>query len=143
MTANGSPSPPIERRRRVPNDDQEIKSAEDEILSAAQSCGFGQEPCFALRLALEEAIRNAFHHGHAERPEEPIDLAWSVSPDRIEITIEDRGPGFDPSDVPDPTADENLDRPCGRGLLLMRAYMTHVEHNERGNQVRMVYEPGA
>ena len=57
--------------------------------------------------------------------------------DRFEVRITDEGPGFDPSDVPDPTDVENLERPCGRGLMLMRHYMTDVHYNARGNSVSM------
>ena len=49
------------------------------------------------------------------------------------------GPGFDPDAIPDPTLDENLEIPSGRGLLLMRAYMRSVEFNAVGNVVQMVY----
>ena len=49
----------------------------------------------------------------------------------------DEGNGFDPGDVPDPTAVENIERPCGRGLMLMRHYMNEVSFNGPGNSVRM------
>jgi len=60
-----------------------------------------------------------------------------VHAERIEIHITDEGSGFDPGDVPDPTAVENIERPCGRGLMLMRHYMTEVSFSGRGNSVRM------
>ena len=50
------------------------------------------------------------------------------------------GHGFDPEAVPDPTAPENLELPCGRGLMLMRSFMSRVEFNGRGNQVTMEKE---
>ncbi len=56
----------------------------------------------------------------------------------VRIEIEDEGEGFDVADIPDPTADENLERPCGRGLMLMRAFMTSITYNERGNRVVLV-----
>ena len=49
----------------------------------------------------------------------------------------DVAPGFDPNDVPDPTDVENLERPCGRGLMLMRYYMNHVAFSADGNAVSM------
>ena len=49
----------------------------------------------------------------------------------------DEGAGFDPEDVPDPTQEENLERPCGRGLLLMRYYMNEVQFFDRGTTVVM------
>ena len=50
---------------------------------------------------------------------------------------EDEGPGFDPHQVPDPLAPENLEKSSGRGLLLMRTYMTWIRYNECGNQVTL------
>src|SRR5438128_635610 len=62
----------------------------------------------------------------------------NIDPQIYEVfEITDEGPGFDPEDVPDPTAPENLERPCGRGLLLMRHYMTEVAYHDRGRAVRM------
>ena len=56
---------------------------------------------------------------------------------RFEVSITDEGQGFDPGDVPDPTAVENIERPCGRGLMLMRYYMSEVVFHGRGNSVTM------
>jgi serine/threonine-protein kinase RsbW len=56
--------------------------------------------------------------------------------------VTDEGPGFRLDDVPDPTADENLQRPCGRGLMLIRAYMDEVSFNETGNEITMVKRKG-
>jgi len=66
-----------------------------------------------------------------------VKISYEVSPDRFEIHITDEGTGFDPCDVPDPTAFENLERPCGRGLMLMRHYMSEVTFSSRGNSVHM------
>lgn len=118
----------------------EIDRAQEHILGILERFGYPEAARFAVRLALEEALTNAFHHGHKGLPpDEPVRLDFRADPDQIEIIIEDRGPGFNPGAVPDPTRDENLEIPTGRGLLLMRAYMTEVEYNERGNRVRMLY----
>ncbi len=53
--------------------------------------------------------------------------------------VQDEGVGFDPAAVPDPTRPENVDIPSGRGIMLMRAYMTEVEFDPPGNRVRMTY----
>ena len=55
----------------------------------------------------------------------------------ILVKVEDQGPGFDPGQVADPLAPENLGRESGRGLLLMRSFLTCVRHNERGNRVTL------
>ena len=60
-----------------------------------------------------------------------------LSPARFEVRITDEGSGFNPDDVPDPTSPENLERPCGRGLLLMRYYMSEVTFHDGGKTIAM------
>jgi serine/threonine-protein kinase RsbW len=66
-----------------------------------------------------------------------VHIACKLSPQRIWFEITDEGPGFDPADVPDPTNDDNLDYPSGRGIMLMRSFMCRVEYNASGNCVVM------
>ena len=96
------------------------------------------DPLFLATVqATEEAIVNAMKHGNQMDRNKTVRIAYSVGPDRFDCLVADEGPGFEPADVPDPTAAENLERPCGRGLMLMRHYMTAVEYNDRGNAVSM------
>jgi serine/threonine-protein kinase RsbW len=121
---------------------EDIDRAEGSLLGALERLGYPEAARFAVRLAVEEAVVNAFRHGHkALPPEETVRFAWEATRERLVIEVEDKGPGFDPAAVRDPTLDENLEIPTGRGLLLMRAYMTSLEHLGRGNLVRMVYSP--
>lgn len=124
---------------RLVNDPDRIRAVEDELIEHARQAGHGASTAFALRLALDEAVRNAFIHGCRNRPGRTIDVAWSVSAESVTMVVNDHGGGFNPEEVADPTTDENLERPCGRGLLLMRAYMSSVEFNEDGNTVTMRY----
>lgn len=108
-----------------------------QIVSAVEAAGFRRECVFAIRLALDEALANAVKHGNAGDPTKTVTVTMDVNPQRAVISVEDEGSGFVPCDLPDPTADENLSRPCGRGVMLMNAYMTHVEFNKRGNRVTL------
>ena len=60
-----------------------------------------------------------------------------VAADSIEIDIEDQGAGFDPETIPDPTAEENIEIPAGRGIVLMKSFMTDVTFHPPGNRVFM------
>jgi serine/threonine-protein kinase RsbW len=84
---------------------------------------------------MEEALVNAIKHGNRMDPNKSVRIACRISHRKIRIEIEDQGSGFQPESVPDPTADENLERPCGRGIMLMRAFMNLIEYNEAGNRV--------
>jgi serine/threonine-protein kinase RsbW len=126
------------------DDRGQIDAATERLLNAARGLGYPEASEFALRLAVEEAVRNAIVHGHRDLPGEPVELTWDAKPDAIRITVSDKGPGFKPADLPDPTLDENLRKPSGRGVMLMRSFMSSVEFNDAGNRVTMVYErPGA
>ena len=107
-------------------------------MEAAEECGYSKSARFALRLAMEEALANAFRHGHRGLPAiTTVDVEYAVSDDAIRVAVQDQGPGFTPEAVPDPTLDENLETPGGRGLVLMRAYMTKIAYNDTGNRVEM------
>jgi serine/threonine-protein kinase RsbW len=117
----------------------EIDRLQDTVLVAVADAGFDDASTFAVRLALEEAVANAFRHGNREDPEKTVTVRYAVSAHQIELVVEDEGPGFDPGAVPDPTEDANLEIPSGRGIMLMRAYMTSVEIVAPGNRIEMVF----
>jgi serine/threonine-protein kinase RsbW len=109
-----------------------------EILREVERHGFNNNSLFATRLALEEALVNAIKHGNQLDPAKKVIVEARVTANRVEIEIEDQGPGFDRSSVPDPTADENLCKCSGRGILLIEAYMNQVSWSHGGRRVRMV-----
>jgi len=131
-------------RVEVANDRSAITALGERVLAAAELAGYSEASRFAVRLALEEAIVNAFRHGHKDLPQnETVGVEFEVDQDTVRLVVTDKGPGFAPDDVPDPTAVENLTKTSGRGLLLMRAYMTEITHNQAGNQIRMTYRKPA
>lgn len=113
--------------------------------------------------AVEEALLNALYHGNLEVDsqlkdedysrfyalaeershqapycERKIHLHLWLTPQTAKVTIRDEGPGFDPASLPDPTEAENMDRLCGRGVMLMRAFMNEVHYNATGNEVTLI-----
>jgi serine/threonine-protein kinase RsbW len=124
------------REQVIPSDLDEARRVQTEIELALHG-HFSEAEIFGIKLAVEEALVNAVKHGNQMDPGKSVRISYLVQPGRFEITIGDEGQGFDPADVPDPTAPENLERPCGRGLLLMRHYMNEVRYNAAGNEVHM------
>jgi len=125
-------------KKVIPTDLEAARALAEELLQAVEGSGYSEPVLFAIRLALEEALINAIKHGNKFDRGKSITVLAEAGDDGMTITITDEGTGFDPAGVPDPTADENLEKPTGRGIMLMRAYMDKVEFNERGNEVRMV-----
>ncbi len=121
----------------IAGDLAEVRRVQEQIEEALQEATYTEHEIFAIKLALEEALVNAIKHGNQMDADKRVAVHYSVTVERFDIRITDEGSGFNPEDVPDPTAIENLERPCGRGLLLMRGFMTEVEYLGRGNVVRM------
>ncbi|MHC4976331.1 MAG: ATP-binding protein, partial [Planctomycetota bacterium] len=115
-----------------------------DLVHQAQLHGYTEGVQFALRLVVEEALTNALRHGHRDLPNHiPVRFTWDIDPTSIRLEVQDKGPGFDPDELPDPTLQENLEKPSGRGVMLMRAYMTEVKYNDTGNHVIMTYTKAA
>ena len=119
----------------VPNNLRSARHSEEQIMNELVRCRYGADVTFAIKLALEEALTNAVKHGNDNDASKRLVVRYSIDPKRAVIMVRDEGHGFAPNRVPDPTADENLERPSGRGIMLMQAYMTRVHFNEAGNEV--------
>ncbi len=111
---------------------------QDRIIRSVEEFGFSDRDIFVMRLAIEEALVNAVKHGNKRDPSKKIFVRCQVDHQKVWLQIEDEGDGFVLADVPDPTADENLDKPSGRGIKLMESFLTSLEYNDRGNCVTLV-----
>lgn len=109
----------------------------DRVETELKAHGYSERDCFGIRLSLEEAIANGIRHGNRNDPSKMVRVAYSIDSYRMVAEVEDQGPGFNPDALPDPVAPENLEKPSGRGVFLMRAYMSWVKYNDCGNRVTL------
>lgn len=128
------------KKLTIDSDLSEAVKIVNAIVDEAQVLGYDDPSRFALRLAMDEAFANAIKHGNCNDPTRKVKVEYQVTADLITISICDEGCGFNPESVPDPTLDENIERPHGRGVMLMNAYMTSVQYNAQGNCVVMTKE---
>ncbi|WP_437204996.1 ATP-binding protein [Planctomicrobium sp. SH664] len=126
---------PVQFDVSIPSDTSRGFEVQERILGLLEKHEFTDKDLFGIKLALEEAIVNAIKHGNGLDLSKSVHISCQLQADIVRITIEDEGPGFNPEEVPDPTDDDNLDKPSGRGLMLMRAFMTNIEYNDKGNRV--------
>jgi len=119
----------------LPSERGSNRQVTDELLAQLGAHGWPEADVFAVHLAVEEAIVNAIVHGNKLDPTKKVHVACEVSAERVLVSIADEGPGFNPAAVPDCTADERLEAPSGRGVMLMRSFMTRIEYNAAGNAV--------
>jgi len=119
----------------IPSDLSCVRQPEQAILSEVERQGFSDDAIFAIKLTLEEAITNAIKHGNKSDCSKKVTVRYFVDSTQAVICIQDQGQGFDPAAVPDPTLPERLSLPNGRGILLMRAYMSAVDYCKNGTEI--------
>jgi serine/threonine-protein kinase RsbW len=127
----------------IPNNTESAREIQERIVSLMEQNAWPMRDCFGVRLALEEALVNAIKHGNRMDPTKQVYVSCSLSTQKITVVIEDQGDGFKLDEVPDPTEDENLDKPGGRGIMLIRSFMTSIEYNDKGNRMTMCKVLGA
>jgi serine/threonine-protein kinase RsbW len=91
-----------------------------------------------LLIAMTEAVNNAIVHGNKLDATKQVTVTFDVLDEKnIRFVIEDEGPGFDYNNLPDPTAPENIEKPHGRGVFLMRKLADQCEFQDDGRIVIM------
>jgi serine/threonine-protein kinase RsbW len=121
----------------IPSETGAGKRVLDDLLGQLESHHWSEYEIHGIHLALEEALVNAIRHGNRSDTNKYVHVACKLSQERLWVQIRDEGAGFNPGEVPDCTDPENLEVPSGRGIMLMRAFMSKVEFNDVGNCVVM------
>lgn len=88
-----------------------------------------------ILVALTEAVNNALQHGNKINPAKNIEVTFKVKDNKLFFTVKDHGPGFDYSNLPDPTDPKNIEKPTGRGIFLMKHLSDNVSFEEKGTKV--------
>ncbi|MGH9746550.1 MAG: ATP-binding protein [Candidatus Acidiferrales bacterium] len=105
-------------------------------------CDPGTE--FPIELALREALANAVIHGNREDTQKKVHVRCECSQESgVFLVVRDEGTGFNPGEVPDPLAPENLAAEHGRGILLMKQFMDDIHYERGGTEVHMRKRPSA
>ncbi|MGD8320329.1 MAG: ATP-binding protein [Gemmatimonadota bacterium] len=129
----------------LPTDIRSIEHAVEYVVRRCQACDvYASRLRLNFRVGLTEALSNAMLYGNGHDPSKRVRVEVTLADSEIKARIIDQGDGFDPSGVPDPTTPDNLLKPGGRGLFLMRQLLDEVSFNDRGNEVTLVLrlEPG-
>lgn len=99
-----------------------------------------QDKQYEILLSLSEAVTNAIRHGCCNKTSEKITITIEKNPSIFRLIVKDSGNGFDPNDLPDPTHDERLLQPSGRGVFLLRSLADEVRFDfSSGTTVTAVF----
>jgi len=123
----------------LPTDVRSIEHAVDYVMERCDCCSDRANRLrLNFRVGLIEALSNAMLYGNAHDTSQRVLVEVTIEHGRVQARVTDQGTGFDPAAVPDPTRPENLMKPCGRGVFIMRHLLDEVSYNARGNQVTLV-----
>jgi serine/threonine-protein kinase RsbW len=92
-----------------------------------------------ILIALTEAVNNAIHHGNRLDPGKQVVVGYKLEGAKVTFVVRDEGPGFDHDHLPDPTDPQNIEKPHGRGVFLMRALADEVAFDDNGSTVSMTF----
>ncbi len=93
-----------------------------------------------ILISLTEAVNNAVQHGNCNDVSKIVSVRLDKQKRTLRCQISDEGHGFDPQMLPDPTAPENVEKPGGRGVFLMRQLSDHILFKDNGSTVELVFE---
>ena len=128
----------MNKQLSVASDLKKIRHAVDEIIIMLKGLQVDESDVFDIRLCLEEALINAIKYGNKFDKDLEVKIDFAYVNDKINISVEDKGIGFDHKKVPDPTKEENLLMGNGRGVFLIKHLMDEVRFNKKGNRLTMV-----
>jgi serine phosphatase RsbU (regulator of sigma subunit)/anti-sigma regulatory factor (Ser/Thr protein kinase)/HAMP domain-containing protein len=109
----------------------------EEIMEQVTQYDLPKNVVYAVRLSLNETLANAHKHGNRGDESLNIFVNYIIANGVFSMSVKDEGYGFDHEALPDPTVEENLLLPHGRGIFLMRSMMDEVEFNETGNSIKV------
>lgn len=123
----------------IPSLSENIRMIESFIDNAKERFHLNDDIYGNIMIAVTEAVNNAIKHGNRNNPKLNVALSLLLEKDLIKFRVEDEGMGFDYHHLPDPTAPENLEKPGGRGIFLMKHLSDEVEFQENGRVVELSF----
>jgi serine/threonine-protein kinase RsbW len=124
-------------RIEIPSLNENVRMIESFIDNAREKFNLNDDIYGNIMIAVTEAVNNAIRHGNEGISTKNVALSLSMEENLIRFRVEDEGHGFDFHDLPDPTSPENLEKPGGRGIFLMKHLSDEVVFIEGGKVVEL------
>ena len=124
-------------RIQIPSLIENIRMIESFIDNAKEKFQLEDDIYGNIMIAVTEAVNNAIKHGNKTDKAKNVDLSLTLEDSLIKFEIKDQGEGFDYKNLPDPTAPENIAKPGGRGIFLMKNLSDEVSFKEDGRIVEL------
>lgn len=124
--------------KKLKTDFEELYHLDEIVDALGAEAGLDDERKAGLMLCASEAVTNGMLHGNKMDENKSVFLHATASPGEVRFSVRDEGSGFDPGSVPDPLEEDNLLKPSGRGVFLMKTYCDEVIYDLGGTRVTLV-----
>lgn len=125
---------------QLPSQPESIAQLELLIEEIADKYQVSEDTFANMMTCLSEAVNNAIMHGNKQDPNKKVIINAEVDSRRIIWTVADEGPGFNPDQIPDPTAPENLESLSGRGVFIIKQLADQCVFNDKGNEIELHFK---
>jgi len=123
----------------IPSLSENIRIVESFIDNAKENFALNDDIYGNIMIAVTESVNNAIVHGNAGNKDKNVYLSLNMEDSTIVFNVSDEGEGFDYNSLPDPTAPENIDKPGGRGIFLMKALSDELSFKDDGKKVKLSF----
>ncbi|SMG52244.1 serine/threonine-protein kinase RsbW [Marivirga sericea] len=123
----------------IPSLSENIRIVESFIDNAKEKFDLNDDIYGNIMIAVTESVNNAILHGNESQKDKNVFLSLNMEDNTIVFRVSDEGAGFDYNSLPDPTAPENIDKPGGRGIFLMKALSDELSFEQDGKQVKLSF----
>ena len=124
---------------QIPSLPDNIRIIESFIDNAKEKFQLNDDIYGNIMISVTESVNNAIKHGNRNMKSKSVSISLALDETQLKFKIEDEGNGFDFHDLPDPTAPENLEKPGGRGIFLMKHLADEVIFTEEGRTVELTF----
>jgi serine/threonine-protein kinase RsbW len=124
---------------QIPSLIENIRVVESFIDNSKEKFNIEDDIYGNIMVAVTESVNNAIRHGNKFDKDKNVLLSLFVDEDRLRFEVEDEGPGFDFTNLNDPTAPENIENPGGRGIFLMKNLSDEVAFSNEGRKVQLTF----
>ncbi len=129
----------MERSLEIASVPENLRIVEKLIDDISAKHEFESDMYGKVLVAFVEAVNNSIVHGNKSDPDKKVKVKVRSADNKLYITVEDEGPGFNYDNIPDPTAPENIENINGRGVFLMNHLSDEVKFHKNGSMVELIF----